>query len=116
MLETTPSMRLVMTTASSAEEAKRLGRTLVEERLAACVTLVPAAHSIYRWKGLIESEDEVLLLLKTESGRLAALESRIKELHTYETPEFLVLAVESGSRAYLEWLRESLRAEEGPAA
>ncbi|MGO8757591.1 MAG: divalent-cation tolerance protein CutA [Terracidiphilus sp.] len=116
MLETTPSARIVLTTVASAEEGSRLGRTLVEERLAACATLLPSAHSIYRWQGQIESSAETLLLLKTAADRLPALESRLKELHTYQTPEFLVLAVEAGSRAYLEWLRDSLRAPEGPAA
>ncbi|MGA2569729.1 MAG: divalent-cation tolerance protein CutA [Terracidiphilus sp.] len=114
MLETPSSARIVMTTSASAEEAARLGRALVEERLAACATLLPAVHSIYRWRGQIESSAEALLLLKTDGDRLPSLESRLKELHTYDTPEFLVLAVESGSHAYLEWLRESLQAAKEP--
>jgi periplasmic divalent cation tolerance protein len=116
MLEATSSARIVMTTVASAEEAARLGRTLVEERLAACATLLPPVHSIYRWQGRIESSAETLLLLKTATDRLPALESRVLELHAYQTPEFLVLAVEGGSHAYLEWLLDSLRAPEGPAA
>jgi len=108
MLETSPSARLVMTTAASPEEATRLGRALVEERLAACATLVPAAQSIFHWQGKIESSAETLLLLKTEADRLPALEARLQELHSYETPEFVVLNVESGSQAYLSWLRASL--------
>ena len=112
MLETPSAARVVMTTAASTEEAARLGRALVEERLAACATLVPSVHSIYRWKGRVESSDETLLLLKTDGVRLPALEARLRELHSYETPEFLALAVESGSHAYLQWLRESLLAPE----
>lgn len=108
MLETSASARLVMTTVASPEEAARLGRTLVEEHLAACATLVPAAQSIYRWQGQIESSAETLLLLKTEADRLSALESRLLELHSYQTPEFVVLPVDSGSRAYLAWLHDSL--------
>jgi periplasmic divalent cation tolerance protein len=108
MLEGTSSARVVLTTAASPEEAARLGRTLVEERLAACATLVPAVESIYRWQGKIESSSETLLLLKTESDRLAALESRLRELHSYQTPEFLVLEVESGSHPYLAWLNRCL--------
>lgn len=101
--------RIVLTTAASAEEAARLGRALVEERLAACATILPGAQSIYRWKEQIESTSEVLLLLKTEVDRLSALEARLHELHSYEVPEFLVLAVESGSQLYLAWLRACLR-------
>jgi len=108
MLEPTSPARIVLTTATSAEEAARLGRALVEERLAACATILPGAQSIYRWKEQIESTAEVLLLLKTEVDRLAALEARLHELHSYETPEFLVLAVESGSQLYLAWLHGCL--------
>jgi len=97
-----------MTTTANAEEAVRLGRTLVEERLAACATLIPAVQSIYRWQGAIESATETLLLLKTGSEQLAALEARLHELHSYQTPEFLVLGVEAASQPYLEWLLASL--------
>ncbi|MGH9607405.1 MAG: divalent-cation tolerance protein CutA [Terracidiphilus sp.] len=108
MPEPNTTARIVLTTASSPEEAERLGRTLVEERLAACATLVPAARSIYRWEGQIETATETLLLLKTGSEQLTALEARLHELHTYRTPEFLVLAVESGSEAYLGWIESCL--------
>jgi periplasmic divalent cation tolerance protein len=113
MLETTPFARIVLTTVASHDEAARLGRTLVEERLAACATLLPAAQSIYRWEGQIESSAETILLLKTTSDRLSALESRLLELHSYQTPEFLVLEIESGNHLYLAWLRACLH---GPAA
>ena len=110
MLESPTSARIVMTTVVSTEEAERLGRVLVEERLAACATLLPGVHSIYHWKDQIESSEECLLLLKTALHRLPALEARLHELHSYQTPEFLVLAVEAGSRAYLAWLEASLGA------
>jgi len=109
MLEATSSARIVMTTVASPEEAERLGRTLVEERLVACATLIPAVQSIYRWQGQIETSQEILLLLKTAADRLPALEARLHELHTYQTPEFVVLAIESGSHPYLAWLEASLR-------
>lgn len=109
MLEAASAARVVLTTAASPEEAARLARALVEERLAACATLLPAAQSIYRWQGRIESAAETLLVLKTAGDKLPALEARLAELHSYQTPEFLVLAVESGSRAYIEWLQASLR-------
>ncbi|MGA2535775.1 MAG: divalent-cation tolerance protein CutA [Terracidiphilus sp.] len=109
MLEANPQARIVLTTAGNAEEASRLGRTLVEERLAACATVIPAVESIYHWQGRIESAAETMLLLKTGADQLAALEARLHELHSYQTPEFLVLGVEAVSRAYFEWLRASLR-------
>lgn len=109
MLELTSSARIVITTVVSAEEATRIGHALVEERLAACATLLPQIHSIYRWHDQIETSAETLLLLKTTLDQLPALEIRLRELHTYQTPEFLVLPVESGSHAYLDWLQESLR-------
>src|SRR3954453_3916494 len=104
MLEPTASARIVLTTTANPEEANRLGRTLVEERLAACATLVPAVESIYRWKGKIETSRETMLMLKTGSEQLEALETRLHQLHSYETPEFLVVAVEAGSHAYLAWM------------
>ena len=109
MTESSPSARVVLTTAASPEEAHRLSRILVEERLAACATLIPAAESIYRWQGEIESCSETLVLLKTGLDQLPALKSRLHELHSYQTPEFLVLRVESGSQPYLDWLQASLR-------
>jgi periplasmic divalent cation tolerance protein len=104
MPETGVSARIVLSTTASPEEAARIGRTLVEERLAACATLVPGVQSIYPWKGAIETSVETLLLLKTSAGQIAALEGRLHELHGYETPEFLVLDVDGGSRGYLGWL------------
>jgi len=98
---------LVLTTLPE-DEAEPFARTLVEERLAACATLIPAVESIYSWKGKVETSSETLLLLKTGSEQLAALEARLHELHSYETPEFLVLPVEGGSHAYLDWMFSSL--------
>jgi len=110
MLETTSSARIALTTTASLEEANRLGRALVEERLAACATIIPAVESIYSWKGKLETSSEAMLMLKTGAEQLAALEARLRQLHSYETPEFLVLSVESGSHDYLEWLFGSLGA------
>ena len=109
MLQSNPPARIVVTTAADAEEANRLGRTLVEEHLAACVTIVPAVRSIYWWRAEIESADECLLLLKTTQDKLDALEARLHELHSYKTPEFLVLPVEAGSQGYLDWMQTCLR-------
>ena len=108
MLETTSTARIVLTTAANLEEANRLGRMLVEDGLAACATLIPAIESIYSWKGKLETSSEALLLLKTEAGHLSSMEARLQELHSYETPEFLVLPVEAASRAYLAWMMGNL--------
>jgi periplasmic divalent cation tolerance protein len=116
MPESSTSARIVVTTVANSEEATKLGRTLVEERLVACATLVPAIESIYRWKGSIESSVESMLLLKTNVAQLTALEARLQELHSYETPEFLVLPVEAGSPGYLEWMDQCLGHDSSPAA
>jgi periplasmic divalent cation tolerance protein len=108
MPEARPAVRVVLTTAATPEEAARLGRALVEERLAACATVIPGAQSIYRWQGEVETTAECVLLLKTGPEQVGALETRLCALHSYQTPEFLVLRVESGSADYLEWVNASL--------
>jgi periplasmic divalent cation tolerance protein len=100
--------RIVLTTTDSPESARRIARVLVERRLAACVNLIPNLLSVYRWQGAVETAEETLLLIKTSTKFLAALEAALGELHTYDVPEFLVLPVESGSTLYLEWLHASL--------
>ena len=108
-MKTEPSpLRIVLTTTASAEEARKLGRALVEEGLAACVTLLPGAESIYRWKGQVESAAETLLLIKTAETHVERLEKRLVALHGYETPEFVVLAADSCAPGYLQWLLGSL--------
>jgi periplasmic divalent cation tolerance protein len=100
--------RIVLTTASSRDEAKRIAKALVEERLAACVNLVGGVESIYRWQGAVEEAAEVLLLIKTNVEKLEALETAVRRLHSYDVPEFLIFEVNGGSAAYLKWLDDSL--------
>jgi periplasmic divalent cation tolerance protein len=102
---------IVLTTESTLDEANKLGRTLVEERLVACVTLLPAVQSIYHWEGQIQSAPETMVVLKTSADKLEALEARVHQLHSYHVPEFLVLPVEHGSKTYLEWLFGALQAK-----
>jgi periplasmic divalent cation tolerance protein len=113
MPHTTPAARLpiriVLTTCATPDEAAQLGHTLVEEHLAACATLLPAVESIFHWEDQVQSSTESLLLLKTGPDQLAALEARLHQLHSYQTPEFLVLGVEAASLTYLQWLQSSLR-------
>jgi periplasmic divalent cation tolerance protein len=100
---------LVLTTLGADADAAALARTLVEERLAACVNVLPPMTSVYRWKGSVEQEREQQLLIKTTAGRVEALAARLRALHPYELPEFIVLDA-TASVAYGDWVRESTRA------
>jgi periplasmic divalent cation tolerance protein len=97
---------VVLSTAPDPEEAERLARILVEERLAACVSRLSGVDSVYRWRGELEEQAEVLLIIKTHARRAPDLTRRLAELHSYEVPEILVLPVAAGLGAYLEWIRE----------
>jgi periplasmic divalent cation tolerance protein len=102
-----PEFVVVLVTTASAEEGARLGRTLVEERLAACANVVGPIRSIYRWQGAVEEADEHLVLLKARGADVAAVEARVRALHSYDVPEILALPVTAGSAAYLAWLADS---------
>ncbi len=103
------SVRLVLTTVPDAVVGERVARTLVGERLAACVTRIPGATSCYRWEGEVRSEAEEVLFIKTAADRLTAAEARLRELHPYASPEWLVLPVAAGAAAYLDWVRAETR-------
>jgi len=103
---------VILCTCANPEEAARLARSLVEARLAACVTVIPLVHSYYRWKGEVESADECLLAIKSSGERFEALRAEIERLHSYQVPEVLALPVVDGSDNYLKWLDASLGAEE----
>ena len=94
----------LLVTAPDEETGRRIARVLVEERLAACVNVLPGVHSIYRWKGAVEEADEVMLVAKTRAERASALAARVRALHPYELPEVVALPVTDGSRAYLRWV------------
>jgi periplasmic divalent cation tolerance protein len=95
---------VVLTTVSNDDEAVKLVRELLERRLIACGTLLPGARSIYRWQGKIADERETMLLLKTRSARIDALQAAFKELHPYKVPELLVISVDTGLEKYIEWI------------
>lgn len=103
--------RVVLVTAPSPDVGAALGRALVDERLAACVNVIPGLTSIYRWQGQREEASECLLVIKTDDTRYAELERRVLELHPYTVPEVLALPVERGAPAYVEWLRDSVAIE-----
>jgi periplasmic divalent cation tolerance protein len=96
---------VVLTTLPAEHDGTAFARQLVEEGLAACVNVLPAMESVYRWQGDVQNEPERQLVIKTRAERLDALEARVKALHPYDVPEFLVLPVSGGSLAYLDWLR-----------
>ncbi|SRR5579864_4496880 len=100
--------RIVLTTAASEEEAKKIARHLVEHQLAACVNVISQMESIYRWQGKVESNREWLLLIKTSTERFPAVRDAIRELHSYDLPECIAINIEDGSAEYLEWLADSL--------
>ena len=103
---------VVLVTAGSEAEAARIGRALVDERLAACVNIVGRIRSIYRWEGAVEDAHEHLLIVKARAVDLARLERRVRQLHSYEVPEVLALPVQDGSAPYLAWLDEATRRDD----
>ncbi len=109
-----PSCIAALTTAPSAEAAKRLVKHLVERRLIACGTALPGAVSTYRWRGAVTEEEEVVVVLKTTAARWAALAAALPALHPYEVPELIALPVVGGHGPYLRWLRDETRAAEPP--
>jgi periplasmic divalent cation tolerance protein len=98
---------IALSTLPASAGPPRLARMLVEERLAACVNILPAMTSIYRWKGGVEQEPEHQLLMKTTRERVPALWDRLRELHPYDVPEFVVIPILDGNGAYLNWIAES---------
>jgi periplasmic divalent cation tolerance protein len=98
---------IVLTTIPADADAPAFGRALVEERLAACVNLLPMMESVYRWEGRVEHESERQVVIKTARERVVALWERVREMHPYEVPEFVVLPIVDGNDAYLRWVGES---------
>jgi len=99
---------VVFITAPDEEEAARIARIIVEERIAGCVNIVKGIRSIYSWEGKVEDEHEVLMIVKTNRELFTELEKRVKELHSYSVPEIISLPVMEGSPEYLEWLKHEL--------
>ena len=99
---------LVLTTTGSKDEARKIGRALVERRLAACVNVVAPVHSIYRWEGKIEEAEEWLLLAKTTRAAFERVREAILDLHSYEVPECISVSIDDGSAGYLGWISQSV--------
>jgi len=98
--------KIVLTTAGSRDEARRIAETLVDRKLAACVNIITKVVSIYRWKGKVEEAEEWILLIKTAAG-FEPVRDAILEIHSYELPECLSISIEAGSEQYLKWLDDS---------
>jgi periplasmic divalent cation tolerance protein len=101
--------RLVLTTAGSVDEARRIAEGLVDRKLAACVNIVPKVVSIYRWKGKVEEAEEWLLWIKTTEAAYPRVRDAIKEMHSYEVPECMSLVADDGCPAYMKWIDESVQ-------
>ncbi len=102
---------VVLVTCGSRAEARKIARSVVEQRLAACVNVLTApGESVYRWKGKVESAREFLLIVKTTQRRFKALQTEVLRLHSYDLPEIIALTVRAGSKPYLQWVRSSVHA------
>jgi len=99
---------LVLTTAGSEAEAREIANELVERRLAACVNIVPRIQSVYRWEEKVETAEEFLLIIKTTKTRSADIKVAIRELHSYDLPECVVISMDDGSQEYLQWIEDSI--------
>jgi periplasmic divalent cation tolerance protein len=100
---------LVYITTSGEEESKKIGRTIVEERLAGCVNIIPTIKSLYWWKGEIEDDNESILIVKTKVGNIENIIKRVKEIHSYENPAILAIPIIEGSKTYLDYLDGEIR-------
>jgi periplasmic divalent cation tolerance protein len=102
------AVKMVYMTAGSRDEARRIGRSLIDARLAACVNIVDGMNSIYRWEGAIEEAEEVVLIAKTTDGRLPALIEHVRAAHSYECPCIVSLPVENGHQPFLDWVAKEV--------
>ncbi len=107
-------MLVCLVTAPGLEEAGRIARALVEERLAACVNVLPGLRSVYRWEGAVHEEEEVLLVVKTTRERFPALQDRVRSLHSYTVPEVVAVPVEDAFPPYRAWVEASTAEGDGP--
>ena|SRR6266487_1916086 len=101
--------RIVLSTAGSEDEARKIAGHLVERKLAACVNIIPQIESVYRWQGRVESNREWLLLIKTTAEKFPGVCGAIREMHSYELPECIAIAIDDGSTGYLQWIEQAVQ-------
>jgi periplasmic divalent cation tolerance protein len=104
---------VVLSTCATGEEAEKLARLLVEQRLAACVNVIPGIRSYYRWKGAVEADGECLLIMKSSRDLFGSLTAALEKAHSYEVPEALAIPIVDGAANYLNWLGANLRSPDG---
>jgi len=100
--------KIVLTTCGNDADASRIARALIERRLAACVNILPGVRSLYHWQGKVEEDAELLLVIKTTEAALEPLKTAVAEVHPYDVPELVVLAIEGGAASYLNWIAENV--------
>ena len=103
---------IILSTAGSEQEASKIAEHLVMNRLAACVNIVPSIQSVYRWKGEINTDKEVLMIIKTDASRFLEIEQAVRNLHSYETPELIAFPIQQGLKGYLDWIEDSVSRKE----
>jgi periplasmic divalent cation tolerance protein len=101
---------IILSTTGSEDEASKIAEHLVSNRLAACVNIIPSITSVYRWKGEMNIDREILMIIKTDASRFEEIKSAVRNLHSYETPELIAIPIQQGLQQYLDWIAESVSA------
>ncbi|MCI0444877.1 divalent-cation tolerance protein CutA [bacterium] len=101
---------IILSTTGSEDEASKIAEHLVSNRLAACVNIIPSITSVYRWKGEMNTDREILMIIKTDASRFEEIKSAVRNLHSYETPELIAIPIQQGLQQYLDWITESVSA------
>ncbi len=99
---------IILSTTGSEDEASKIAEHLVSNRLAACVNIIPSITSVYRWKGEMNSDREILMIIKTDASRFEEIKSAVRNMHSYETPELIAIPIQQGLQQYLDWITESV--------
>ena len=99
---------IILSTTGSEDEASKIAEYLVSNRLAACVNIIPSITSVYRWKGEMNSDREILMIIKTDASRFEEIKTAVRNMHSYETPELIAIPIQQGLQQYLDWITESV--------
>jgi periplasmic divalent cation tolerance protein len=99
---------VILSTTGSEDEASKIAEHLVSNRLAACVNIIPSITSVYRWKGEMNSDREILMIIKTDASRFEEIKTALRSMHSYETPELIAIPIQQGLQQYLDWIAESV--------